>query len=202
MFPSRPQAHAAARALGWLGIGIGITLLLAPRQMARAVGVPDHSPAMRGCGLREVATGVTLLASARPTTWLWAHAAGHVLDAGLLARALRSERGAAPRLALLALGTLALADWVLARRLSRHAPVPAVDYTRRSGFPLAAQQMRGVARGDHTVPADLRVPQALRPWRSEPGQRAVRDDSVAASDDISRDTTQGTPIGMPRDIAG
>jgi hypothetical protein len=167
MFPSRPQARAGARALGWLSIALGAAQLLAPRRVARAVGVPDHTLAMRSCGVREIATGVALLNSERPTTWMWARVAGDVLDAALLARTMRSDGSTATRAALFAVGALALADLALARRLSQPAPVAPVDYKSRSGFPMTTQQMRGIARSDFAAPANMRVPAALRPWSSE-----------------------------------
>jgi hypothetical protein len=168
MFPSRPQARAGARALGWLSMALGAAQLLAPRRVARAAGVPDHTLAMRTCGVREIATGVALLNSERPTTWLWARVAGDVLDAALLARTMRADGSSgAARAALFAVGALALADLALAHRLSRPAPVAPVDYKSRSGFPMATQQMRGIARSDFAAPADMRVPAALRPWSSE-----------------------------------
>jgi hypothetical protein len=179
MFPSRPQARSAARALGWLSIAIGAAQLLAPQRVARAAGVPDRTLAVRGSGVREIATGVALLNSARPTTWMWARVAGDVLDATLLARALRSDGRAGTKGALLALGTLALADLMLARRLSQPAPIAPMDYKRRSGFPMDTQQMRGLACSDFAVPSDMRVPAALRPWSTERAARASRSDTAA-----------------------
>jgi hypothetical protein len=167
MFPSRPQARAGARALGWLSIAIGAAQLLAPRQVARAAGMRDSTLAMRSCGVREIATGVALLNSERPTTWMWARVAGDALDAALLARTLRVEGSTATKAALFAVGALALADLALARRLGQPVPVAPVDYKDRSGFPMAPQQMRGSARSDFAAPADMRVPALLRPWPNE-----------------------------------
>ncbi len=155
MFPSRPQAHAAAHALGWLGIALGAAQLLAPRPLTRAVG------------LRQIATGVALLASEQPHTWGWARVAGGVRDAALIARTLRNGGSAAPRAALVAVGALAIADVALARRRTQPAPVARVDYPARSGFPLPSDEMRGFARSDFTPPPDMRVPAALRPWRED-----------------------------------
>jgi len=36
-------------------------------------------------------------------------------------------------------------------------------YSMRTGFPRSAEEMRGAAR-DFEVPADMRTPEALRPW--------------------------------------
>jgi hypothetical protein len=178
MFPSRPQARAGAQALAWFSIALGAAQLLAPRQVARAAGVPDNALAMRGCGVREIATGVALLSSERSTTWMWARVAGDVLDATLLTRALRSRGRVATKVALCAVGALALADLMLARRLGRPAPIAPMDYKHRSGFPMATQQMRGIARSDFATPADMRVPAALRPWPNSRVERTSRSESA------------------------
>ena len=39
------------------------------------------------------------------------------------------------------------------------------DYSRRSGYPRPASDMRGAA-SDFTVPKGFRIPEALRPWGS------------------------------------
>jgi hypothetical protein len=187
MFPSRPQARAGARALGWLSIAIGAAQMLAPHRVARAAGVPERTLAVRGSGVREIATGVALLNSERPTTWMWARVAGDVLDATLLSRALRSDGRAGTKVALLAVGVLALADLVLARRLSQPAPIAPMDYKQRSGFPMDTQQMRGIARSDFAVPADMRVPPALRPWSNERAASASR--SASLGDPAARSDT-------------
>ena len=166
MFPSRPQARAGARALGWLSIALGAAHLLPPRRVALAAGVPDRASAMRSVGVREIATGVALLHSERPATWLWARVAGDVLDAAVLARTLRTDGSNATRAALFAVGALVIADLALARRLSLPPPAAPVDYRRRSGFPLPTQQMRGMACSDFVAPVDMRIPAALRPWTS------------------------------------
>jgi hypothetical protein len=181
MFPSRPQARAGARALGWLSIAVGAAQLLAPRRVARAAGMSGQTLAMRSCGVREIATGVALLNSERPTTWMWARVAGDVLDAALLARTMRSNGSAATRTALFAVGAVALADLALARRLSQPAPTAPVDYKSRSGFPMTTPQMRGLARSDFAAPADMRVPAAMRPWSTE----------AIAHDNASRDNAGG-----------
>lgn len=180
MFPSRPQARAGARALGWLSIAIGAAQLLAPRQVARAAGMPDRTLVMRACGVRELATGVALLHSERPASWMWARVAGDAIDAALLARTLRGDGSRSTRAALLAVGALAVADLALAQRLSRRAPVAAVDYKGRSGFPLPTESMRGIARSDFAAPPDMRVPAALRPWNdaSRPADAIPRSDAT------------------------
>jgi hypothetical protein len=43
-------------------------------------------------GAREIATGVGILASGRPTGWLWTRVLGDVIDLAVLGRSLRGSR--------------------------------------------------------------------------------------------------------------
>jgi len=89
--PRDARAHGLARALGWVSIGLGVLELVRPREVARSAGMVAADPLVRGYGVRELATGAALLASARAEPWLWARVAGDVVDiatvsAGLLNR--------------------------------------------------------------------------------------------------------------------
>ena len=71
-------------------------------------------------------------------------------------------------MALAAVAGVTALDVVCGASLARHArpkprPLTAIDYSRRSGFPKPAEQMRGAAR-DFEVPRDMRTPKALRPF--------------------------------------
>jgi hypothetical protein len=46
------------------------------------------------------------------------------------------------------------------------------DYSMRSGWPAAVAAMRGAALADFSPPADMAVPQALRPW-PHPGRTSA-----------------------------
>jgi uncharacterized membrane protein len=83
-----------ARFLGWFSIGLGLVQLAGTGRFARFIGVKDNGiapMAVRAVGLREIASGLGILASSRPSPWLWARVAGDVKDLALLASALRSE---------------------------------------------------------------------------------------------------------------
>ena len=84
-----------ARALGWFSIGLGATQLLAPRRLARMIGVDDDGRTvvlMRTLGAREVATGIAILSEPDNPRWLAARVGGDVMDLALLGNAMR--RGA------------------------------------------------------------------------------------------------------------
>jgi ferritin-like metal-binding protein YciE len=85
----------AAAGVGWSSLALGAAELLAPRQVAQLAGVELNSDLVRLLGAREVASGIGILASNRPTGWLWSRVAGDMMDLAVLATApLRDERGA------------------------------------------------------------------------------------------------------------
>jgi uncharacterized membrane protein len=92
----RPGKGVVAQALGWFSVALGAAQLAAPRRVARLIGVKDdgqHSAAMRAVGVREVATGIGILARPRPARWLWGRVVGDAIDLALLAKADTKERG-------------------------------------------------------------------------------------------------------------
>jgi uncharacterized membrane protein len=91
-----------ARGLGWFSIGLGLAAMAAPRCLARLIGVSgdgESRTVLRAVGLREIATGVGILAQRRPTGWLWARVGGDVMDLALLASALKSDHARQDRVA-------------------------------------------------------------------------------------------------------
>ena len=170
---ARPAAAQLARGLGWFSIAIGLAELLAPRPLARALGMRNGTGLVRGYGLRELASGVAVL-SVDPRTGLWSRVGGDAIDLatlGLLARrGGRARRNIA--IAVVAVAGVAVLDaWAaqsLQRRMRRRGPVR--DYGNRSGFARPAESMRGAA-SDFAVPAGL---QAALP-RPQPSAAAGSD---------------------------
>ena len=72
--PAAPPAPPAARILGWISLGMGLTLL-APGRAARLMAV---------IGVRDVVIGLGLLRGRRPVVWLRAQAAAGAVDATLV----------------------------------------------------------------------------------------------------------------------
>ncbi|QEH38810.1 Polyketide cyclase / dehydrase and lipid transport [Aquisphaera giovannonii] len=82
-----------AKALGWFSIGLGLASLAAPRGIARLIGARgDHADEtiLRLVGLQEVACGIGILATRKPTGWLWARVAGDAVHLSLLSGAMAS----------------------------------------------------------------------------------------------------------------
>jgi hypothetical protein len=162
-------ARKLAVGLGWFSVALGASQLFATRRVAGWLGMEDRESLLRAYGLRELATGVGILASRSPAPWLWARVAGDGLDMATLrsaaARADRPQRQNAEFVAAAVVGVTAL-DILAARSLSQPQSARrrvTYDYSRRLGFPDTPERMRGAAR-DFVVPEDFRTPKLLRPF--------------------------------------
>jgi hypothetical protein len=161
---------ALAQGLGWFSIGLGVAELMAPEQLARFLGMEEHTRLIRAYGAREIATGIGILTQDDPTPWMWGRVGGDVLDLGTLALGLsrdNPQRGNVGMAVAAVAGVTAL-DIACAQRLTAErdrsaAPIP--DYSDRRGLPQPPEAMRGVAR-DALEPRDMRVPEPLRPYQS------------------------------------
>src|ERR1041384_575160 len=81
--PGMPKSNAKrlARGLGWFSIGLGLTELLAPRAIAKISGVSNkHTGLIRLYGLRELASGIGIFSSKKPTEAVWSRVAGDAID--------------------------------------------------------------------------------------------------------------------------
>jgi hypothetical protein len=86
------RGRTLARGLGWASLALGAAELVLPGRISGLLGVRRHDALIRGFGLREIAAGLGLLATARATPWLWARVAGDALDLAALAAARRQTR--------------------------------------------------------------------------------------------------------------
>ena len=162
-----PSADTLARGLGWFSIGLGLAEVLAPRTLTRALGLQGHERLVQAYGLREIATGVGILAARNPAPWIWGRVGGDALDLATLAGGLHDDnrRRANVGIAMGAVAAVGALDVYCATALSAEAEPqrPVRDYSGRSGFPREVQAMRGAA-SDFQMPADMRIPEALRPY--------------------------------------
>ncbi len=111
--------HTVARGLAWFGIGLGLAEVLAPKAVARASGLEGREGVIRGFGVREIASGVVILASEQPASWLWLRTVGDLADSALLSTGM-TPKSPAPGRALLA--TLAVLPVVALDVLYTFAP--------------------------------------------------------------------------------
>ena len=155
------SARHLARNLGWFSIALGALEVAAPHRLSRALGWRGAEPAIAFYGLREIATGVAILASRDPAPFVWGRVAGDALDLVSLAGGFGGSRRKAA--VGFAFGTVALVtaiDLICAQTLSadnerNRTRIP--DYSNRTGLPKIAAQMRGAAAKDFKIPADMRA---------------------------------------------
>src|SRR4051812_1787475 len=174
---SRSSNDRLARNLGYFSIALGMVELLAPRALCNAIGLRGMEPVIRAYGAREVATGVAILASHDPEPWIWARVAGDVADIATVATGLQQDNTPKENnvLTLTALAAVTAVDVACARGLNAekgNRKTAIVNYGNRSGFPGGLEAARGAAR-DFEVPADFRIPDALRPGNFQRGRRAA-----------------------------
>lgn len=98
-----------ARFLGWFSIALGLSEAVTPKQVARFIGVRDEGEnpqILVGLGLREITSGLGILANSKPGGWLWGRVGGDAMDLTLLGVALASNNNQKNRV-FLTLGAIA-----------------------------------------------------------------------------------------------
>lgn len=154
----RGDAERLGRALGMFSVGLGLSQILAPRGVARAIGLQDddgNRKLMMAFGLRELATGVGLLTRPDSAAFAWGRVAGDAMDLAVLGQALTSERNDHNRVAAAAaavLGVTAL-DVIAGQKLSRS-----------DGDGISEPQERGI-RVKKAITINRSPEEAYRFWR-------------------------------------
>ena len=101
--------RTVARGLAWFGIGLGFAEVLAPGRLARMTGLEGYERMIRMFGVREIASGVAMLASDEPETRLGLRVGGDLFDGAVLAAGLTPSN---PHRARTLVATLAVAPVV------------------------------------------------------------------------------------------
>jgi hypothetical protein len=130
------SGDTVARDLGWFSVGLGFAELIEPHAVGRLIGMPRSGPVLGLYGLREIATGIGILAARDPAPWVWARVGGDALDAATLLPGLLGRRRGRTLLALLTVAGVTALDVLCAQTLeSRRARrVSRFDYSDRAGI--------------------------------------------------------------------
>ncbi len=173
---SHRSAKTMAQGLGWLSLALGTVEVLAPRAVSHTIGLRGQEALVRANGFREIATGIGILTTSQPGSWMWGRVGGDAIDLGTMA--MRFARASRKRenlgVAMAAVAGVAALDLLCAMSLGnakRGQRRRIYNYSDRSGFPASASAMRGAA-SDFEIPEDFRTPAALRPWDETKNARA------------------------------
>jgi uncharacterized membrane protein len=100
--------------------------------MARLIGIENGERArtervLRGFGVREIASGLGIVGSARPATWMWSRVAGDLMDLAFLGSRYGNHRTAKSRVsaATAAVAAVTVLDVLASRRKSRNGATAA-----------------------------------------------------------------------------
>jgi hypothetical protein len=85
------NSQSLARGLAFFSVGLGLAELLAPRPVARTIGIDeDYENLLRFFGLREIGSGLGIL-QGNPAVFLWSRVLGDAVDLACLSAALKSR---------------------------------------------------------------------------------------------------------------
>lgn len=186
------NSQALTRGLAFFSVGLGLTELLAPRTVARAIGIDEENELLlRSLGVRELGAGVGIM-QGNPGTFLWTRVGGDIMDLGLLAAALRSRRTERNRLfsamavvagitaldvaaSLVASRNPAQPDWRVAREdragIERDEPVVMRRHADRVMQAHASGHLHGHNGGTHSGASDANLagmsPEGMREHEDE-----------------------------------
>jgi uncharacterized membrane protein len=88
----RQNTEQLAVGLGCFSIGLGLAELMAPRAVARWIGMPTASTTvLQAFGAREIGAGLAILMEPDRASWLWSRVGGDAVDLSYLASGLNRE---------------------------------------------------------------------------------------------------------------
>ena len=124
----RAEGERRARFLGYFSIALGVAQLTMSGPLATLVGLRDtrrSRAAMKAVGLREIASGIGLLARDDSAGFVWSRVAGDAVDLALLGTAIGAQPASRARLlaTTTAVAGVAALDVLSAARLSRQGSI-------------------------------------------------------------------------------
>jgi hypothetical protein len=118
-----PLKENLSTGLGWVSIALGLGEVAMTRTLARAAGLDTkYSTLIRAFGVREISSGLGLLATSKKETFMWSRIVGDALDGAFLGYAFYNEKNKSERtkiaLAAAAIAPIVALDIFNAIRLS------------------------------------------------------------------------------------
>jgi hypothetical protein len=108
-----PSKEKLSTGLGWVSLALGLGEVAMTRTLARAAGLDTrYSTLLRAFGLREMASGLGLLATDKQEVFMWSRVVGDALDGAFLGYAFSREKSSSERTKI-ALAATAIAPIVI-----------------------------------------------------------------------------------------
>ena len=158
---SAPRDKFAA-GLGWFSIGLGLAEIIVPNELARLIGVKNRPAIFAALGVRELLTGIGILAQRRPAGWLWSRVAGDVMDLSLLGAAFTDRRNDQEKIeaAAAAVAGVMVADVICALQHSRETGPIRVE--KVVAIDRAPEELYGFWRQFDNLPRFMRHLESVR----------------------------------------
>lgn len=158
------------RNLALFSLGLGLAELLAPRKIARLIGVSeDNGRTLQMLGLREIASGLGIM-QGKPSYFLWARVAGDIMDLSLLGAAMKSPQSDKRRLnvAMAAVVGVTVLDVIASSLASR-------SHTEAGWRIAGPENYRGGITQDDPLARRAATDEAMQHqsghlWREDPAQ--------------------------------
>ena len=194
------RSEMLARGLGWFSIGLGVAEIVAPRQLARWIGVEERPTLMRMLGIRKALSGIGILAQERPEAALWSRVAGDGIDLALLGTALASDSADKSKVlaataavaGITVLDTLCSLDYTRSARVRLAESVITVNRPQKDVYAFWRDESN-LKRFFNWVPVQLEIvaarPDQFIEWRSKDGIM-VKSGSVSFDPAFGRDGTE------------
>jgi hypothetical protein len=122
-----------AKGIGLFSIALGLAEVLAPAQLADLIGLNDkYRPYLPLLGAREIAHGIGIMRSEKPSTAVWTRVGGDAIDLAFLGAAMADSGTNKRRLgmAVAAVAGVTALDVLCAQKLSK-------PWTESDGNPMA-----------------------------------------------------------------
>ncbi|MBV9210105.1 MAG: SRPBCC family protein, partial [Acidobacteria bacterium] len=209
------DAQKLARGLGWFSLGLGLAEVLAPRGIARVVGVRGNKTLIRLFGLREIAAGVAIFMQEKPAEALWARVAGDALDLAALGACFASPDANKGRVAFATANVLAVTalDVICAQQLSVEKGIMTggrVQVKKSITINRSAEELYEFWRDFENLPRFMKHLESVRVtgertshWTAKaPGGTSVEWDAVIVDEQAGKFITWRSVEGSDVDNAG
>jgi len=158
-----------ARGVGWFSIGLGMTELLAAKQLTKLLGMQGSESLVRAFGVREIAHGMLTLTPEKQIG-LWSRVVGDGIDIATLLKAMGSGNRKRDNVGLAVVMVMGVAavdiiGAVGATRRHRRSVGEQRSYKDRSGFPIGMPSAKGRVRNSKAPTNVQPAPAAVLPRR-------------------------------------